>query len=716
LTTNESKLTRPRNDPENPAPSGVHIGVDVGGTFTDLTAHVPGRDAPLQFKLPSTPHAPERAILDGIKTVLREHNIAPTSVARVSHGTTVGTNALIQRKVGTVGIVTSRGFRDLLEIARQTRPRVYDLHLDHPAPLVPRERRFEVPERTLADGTIHCPLDLKALDEVALALSAAKVDSVVVCFINAYAYPEHERQAAERLRTALGPDVHVLTSTGVFPEFREYERFSTAVLNAALITVMNDYLNRFEVGIAELGIPARPEVSQSVGGLMSLAMARDLPLRASLSGPAAGVIGAGARGKAGKFGDIITLDMGGTSADVSLMVDAQATEVHDRTLAGFALRMPALDVNAVGAGGGSVAWIDRDGLLKVGPQSAGATPGPACYGLGGTAATVTDANVTLGRLNQDALLDGTMPIKPALARKAVGELAHALGLGLEQTALGIVQVTAAVMVKAVRAISVERGHDPTRFALFAFGGAGPLHAVEVARELDIATVVVPPGPGLLCAQGLLHCDLRADFVTTVLRPLNAQGLLTLESARALLGEQCQSWFEREAVPLPDRSVTWLIDLRYVGQNFELTINLSDLQPHAHDDTSFGQSFGDELTAAFHRAHDSAYGFASDNEPIELVNLRARTIGRLDKPPLARGHVGPVSKSVTERDAIFAANGSHIVCKTPVFRRDDLAIDQQIVGPAIIEQLDTTTVIHPADVAQVDQWGNLLITLGANHER
>ena len=509
----------------------LHIGIDVGGTFTDVMLSDAGTGRVILHKLPSTPDKPDQAIIAGINEVLTQQGLPAEALARVAHGTTVGTNALIQRRVGRVAMVTTDGFRDLLEIGRQTRPRVYDIHLDHPKAIVDRELRFEVPERTLADGRIHRPLDRTKLAEVATALQARDVASVVVCFLNAYAFPRHEREAVSFLRDRLPAAVHVVASSDVFPEFREYERFSTAVLNAALFTVMNDYLDRFAEGIAALGIPVLPHVSQSVGGLMTVGMAREVPLRASLSGPAAGVIGTAARARAAGITDVITLDMGGTSADVSLLVDGQTTEVQERMLAGFPLRMPALDVNAVGAGGGSIAWIDRDGLLKVGPQSAGAAPGPACYGLGGEKATVTDANVVLGRLSGEALLDGSMPIRRELAQDAIGRLAAELGLGVDETAVGILQVTAAVMVKAIRAISVERGYDPSGFALYAFGGAGPVHATEVARELDITQVIVPPSPGILCAEGLLHSDLRSDFVHTVLCPLQASQIQMLEQAR-----------------------------------------------------------------------------------------------------------------------------------------------------------------------------------------
>ena len=687
---------------------GLHVGIDVGGTFTDVSVHVPDTDRPILFKLPSTPNAPDEAIIDGLREVLRIADAEPGSVQRVSHGTTVGTNALIQRRIGTVGIVTTAGFRDLLEIGRQTRPRVYDIHSDHPKPLVPRARRLEVPERVLADGTVHKPLDKSAVLAAAKSLAAQGVDSVVVCFLNAYAYPEHEREAAELLSEHLPAHVHVVTSSAIYPEFREYERFSTAVLNAALFTVMNAYLDRFAEGTRALGVRAEPEVSQSVGGLMSIAMARRVPLKCSLSGPAAGVIGAASRAARAGMDDVVTLDMGGTSADVSLLVGGHPAEVQERSLAGFPLRMPALDVNAVGAGGGSIAWIDRDGLLKVGPQSAGAMPGPACYGQGGTEATVTDANVVLGRLNPNGLLDGSMPLDVEAAQRAIARLADTLELGVEETALGILQVTSAVMVKAIRSISVERGHDPANFALLAFGGAGPLHATEVARELDITRILIPPNPGILCAEGLLQSDLRSDFVRSVLKPLSKENGSAFDAIRATLTELCHGWFSDESVPSDAQSVSWAADMRYIGQNFELTLPLSSEEAP----TSFNTAQLDALSRAFHQAHETTYGFASPSEPIELVALRATTRGLIPSPAPVPGRTGDPVPPEGYRMVRFAPPSGRepVAHDTPIYQRHTLTVGQTIEGPAIVEQLDTTIVVHPGDLAEVDPWGNLVLSL------
>ena len=682
----------------------IHIGVDVGGTFTDLAVSVPGENRHIRYKIPSTPDRPDVAIVEGIATVLAEHGLDAGNVIRLSHGTTVGTNALIQRKVGKVAVVTSQGFRDLLEIGRQVRPKVYDIHLDFPKPLVPRRLRFEVRERRRADGSVHVPLDEDGVREVGSLLASEGVDCVAVCFLHSYAYPENEERAVDILRDVLPDNVYVLSSTEVYPEFREYERFSTAVLNGALLTVVDAYLDRFSAEVARLGVLAEPKVSQSSGGLMSVHMTRKLPIRACLSGPAAGVLGASHRAPAAGFRNVITLDIGGTSADVSVLIDGAATEVRNRMLAGFPLRLPALDVNAVGAGGGSIAWIDVDGLLKVGPQSAGAHPGPACYGLGGVEATLTDANVLLGRLNDQALLDGRMQIRRDLAEASIGRLAGELGLDLMETARGIIRVACATVVKAIRPLSVERGYDPADFCLFPFGGAGPLLATETARDLGIKTIVVPPSPGILCAEGLLNSDLTADYVMTALMPLREDSHDTLNAMRRELRQKVEDWFGHEAVPADQRRVQWTAEMRYRGQNYELSLPLEDGDLGAED--------CEGLVATFHAAHKRSYGFHSETETVEFVNLKVKALGLYDKPPLPTLAERPDAEPASHRRTFFTTGTWH---DTPVFQRDSLAAGQALTGPAIIEQLDTTTLIFPGDRSVVDAWGNLIVTLAPGNE-
>jgi len=680
-------------------PMEIHIGVDVGGTFTDFAVSIPGQNRQILHKLASSPDRPDQAIVDGLKEVLATHGLDAGNIVRFGHGTTVGTNALIQRRVGKVAVVTSQGFRDLLEIGRQIRPKVYDIHQDFPKPLVPRWLRYEVPERMRADGVVHKVLDEAAVRRVAEEMAGEEIDCVAVCFLHSHAFPAHEERAAEILRHSLGEDVSVMTSSMVYPEFREYERFSTTVLNAALLTVMGAYLDRLTKSVADLGVVVEPTVSQSGGGLMSAGYSRRYPIRSALSGPAAGVLGAAYRAKATGEANVITLDIGGTSADVSLLADGEASVVHSRRLAGFPLRLPALDVNAVGAGGGSIAWIDRDGLLKVGPDSAGALPGPACYGHGGEAATVTDANVLLGRLPSDSLLDGRMAIRRDLAEAAIDRLAEQLQMSRQVTALGIVQVACATIVKAIRAISVERGHDPADFALFAFGGAGPLHAADVAHELGIKRIFIPPNPGILCAEGLLGSDLVADLVQPSLASFGVEASETLNAARAVLERRADAWFDDENVAPLDQRGAWSVDLRYAGQNFELSIPF--------DATAFDPAKAAALREAFDAEHERAYGFAQAGESMEIVSMRVKLTGVLSKPPLPKVAGSAPAKPMGSRLVTFAKDE---VCETPIYRRDALNSGQNLIGPAVIEQMDSMLLLFPDDRATVDRWGNLVIDL------
>ena len=675
----------------------MYIGVDVGGTFTDIAVNRDDGSTLLMHKLPSTPDAPERAIVEGVAAIMQQHALSASSVNWLAHGTTVGTNALIQRKHGKVALITSEGFRDLMEIGRQTRPTVYDMHSDHPPPLVERRLRMEVPQRTLADGSTHIPLDEDAVREAAGRLDRESVACVVVCFLHSYAFPRDEQRAAAILKDNLPNSVAVLCSSDVYPEFREYERFSTAVLNGALITVLGSYLDRLTQSIADLGISSEIKVAQSAGGLMSVRMAREYPVRASLSGPAAGVKGAQRRASAAGFGNIITLDVGGTSADVSLLKDGNAVEVNERNLAGYPIRIPALDVNAVGAGGGSIAWIDRDGLLKVGPQSAGAVPGPLCYDLGGADATVTDANVMLGRLSGETLLAGRMPIRAELAAQGIAALAEQLDVTPDEAALGILRVAAATMVKAIRSISVERGHYPSDFALFVFGGAGGLFSTEVARDLGMSQVVVPPDPGILCAEGALNARLSTDFVVTILSGLDGDGVARLRRALTELERQSADWFSVEGICPRRAQRIWTVGARYFGQNYELAIE-ADLA--LNDDALIAG-----LGRAFHAAHEFAYGFASESEPVQIVNVVVKAIGELDRPALPMVSEAKPAGPSGHRMVLFDDTGR---VRTPFFRRSELARGQIIEGPAIVEQMDTTILVFPGDSARTDRWGNLVM--------
>ena len=499
------------------------VGVDVGGTFTDFYAVRAGSGDIRVAKRPSTRDNPGRAVIEGLGE-LAEAGVPLRDVRRLAHGTTVATNAIIQRRGGKVVLLTTAGFRDLLEIGRQIRPHMYDLYRDQPPPLVPRERRLEVEERITSGGRVVRPLGEAAVTEAIARLGEIEADAAAVCLLFAFQNPEHEARLGAAIRAAR-PDLRISLSSEVQPEFREFERCSTTVLNAWLQPVMDEYMASLEAGLAERVPQARIGINQSNGGLMSPARARTLPVRTALSGPAAGVVGAIDAGDRSGPRDLITLDMGGTSADVSLVRDLKADVALERAVAGLPIRLPSIDVQTVGAGGGSIAWFDRDGLLKVGPQSAGAEPGPACYGRGGTAPTVTDANLLLGRLSARGLLGGRMSLDRDRAAEAFAGVAGELGYAAERAAHGVIGVVVANMVRAIRTISVERGHDPRDFTLVAFGGAGPLHARDVAAALGIRSVLVPEVPGHRMRPGPRH--------------RRSQGGLRARPARRACGGNCR---------------------------------------------------------------------------------------------------------------------------------------------------------------------------------
>jgi len=672
-------------------------GVDVGGTFTDLYAFDPESGAVHLHKTPSTPGNPAEAVLGGLRTLAARSGLKLADLARFCHGTTVGTNALIQRSGGTVALVTTAGFRDLLEIGRQTRPHMYDFQIDNPAPLVPRHLRFAVAERITAGGRVIAPLDEDEIARVVAAVRRSGADACAICLLFAFVNPAHERRLRDALAAAL-PGLDISLSSEVQPEFREYERLSTTVLNAYLQPVMSTYLRDIAAGVRAMAPAAAIGISQSSGGLMSVERARRFPVRTALSGPAAGVVGAVDAARRAGFPDIVTLDMGGTSADVALIRDYMPGTSFDRDIEGFPTRLPSLDINAVGAGGGSIAWFERDGLLKVGPRSAGAVPGPACYGLGGTAATVTDANLVLGRLPESGLLGGGMRLDAAAARRAITPLAERLGFAVERTAQGILGIVVANMVRAIRAVSVVRGHDPRLFVLLPFGGAGPLHASDVARSLGIARVLVPPAPGILCAQGLIVSDLRESFVRTRPTPLDDRHDATLRALIDELRREAEAWFAAEGVAPARRVCRIVLDMRYVGQNFELAVDLGD---------TVALPDGAALRRLFFAEHERSYGFHTPDDAIEIVNYRLVAIGGLRQPAaLAAPPRREAAARPTGRRPVWFAGAAAV--DTPIYDRAQLLPGDRLTGPAVVEQMDATTLLFPGDLLAVDAACNLIV--------
>lgn len=604
------------------------IGVDVGGTFTDFYALDDQAGRFIVHKTPSTPGHPAQAIIDGIQSLCTRHAIDPSAIRRLSHGTTVATNTLLQRRGARVALITTEGFRDLLEIGRQIRPHMFSLQEDYPTPLVPRQRRFEVAERVMADGRVLRPMDVASLKDAMAQVRASGAQACAVCLLFAFVNPEHEQAIAKALEEEAIPGLYVSLSSEVQPEFREYERLSTTVLNAYLQPIIADYLRDLSDQLAERLPQAALGINQSSGGLMSFGRARQFPIRTALSGPAAGAVGAIDTARRAETPDIITLDMGGTSADVALVQDYATGTSYDREVGGFPVRLPMADIHTVGAGGGSIAWFDRDGLLKVGPLSAGASPGPACYRMGGEQPTVTDANLLLGRLSPDGLLGGSMPLNVEAARAVLTPVAERLGFSCERAAHGILGLVVSNMVRAIRAISVERGHDPRQFALMPFGGAGPLHASEVARSLGIRTIIVPASPGILCAQGLVVSDLKEDFVRTARTRVEPSQHEQIGETIEALQHDSRMWFEAEALPPAQRSLHVVLDMRYVGQNFELSVPLDPTVLDALDQ----DDLADRLCALFFEAHERQYGYHNPAAPVEIMNYRATARGQLYQPP------------------------------------------------------------------------------------
>ena len=676
------------------------IGVDSGGTFTDICLFDEDTGRIAVWKVSSTPDDPSRGIAQGVVEGMGRVGVTPAELCYFGHGTTVGTNALIQHRGVKTGLITTDGFRDLLEIGRQKRPDLYDMQADKPAVLVARDLRLEVPERVRHDGTIETVLDEDAVRLAAHALRAAGVEAVAVCFLYGFVRPEHE-QAALRILGEEFPAAYACAGHAVAPEFREYERLSTTVVNAYLGPVMRRYIERLAERLVQLGVTVAPHLTQSNGGVIGFEQAVRLPVRMVLSGPSTGVVAAEEVGRLAGFPDLITFDMRGTSTDVALLTGGQCRLASEAVVHGYPIKAPMLDIHTVGAGGGSIAYVDSGGLLKVGPRSAGADPGPVCYGKGNTQATVTDANVVLQTLNPEYLLGGRMVVRQDLARAAIGRLAARLGMDVMATAQGIVSVVTANMARAIRVISVQRGHDPRDYTLMAFGGAGPLHAARLARELDVSRVLVPRNPGILCAMGLLLTDLRADFAVTRLRTLGAAALPEIEAAFRVLSGQAVDWFAAEGIADDARRIARTVDMRYAGQNYELPVAL-------HEGRVTAGSL-DELADGFAAAHQRMYGFVAADEPVQLVTYRIAAAGVVRKAaltPQAEAGANAAGALAGRREAWFPEAGGFVSC--PVYDRDRLLAGNRIIGPAIVEQMDSTTVVLPGMTGHVEPYLNLIL--------
>lgn len=653
--------------------SDIRLGVDVGGTFTDLVAL--GEDGLTTVKVPSTPRDQSRGVLDAI----RRSGVETHAVQALAHGMTVATNALLERAGARTALITTHGFRDILEIARQHRPSLYDLTMNRPSPLVPRTLRFTVSERMGPDG------EIEALDEASVRRAvqgiraAGEVEAVAVCLLFSFMHPDHERRVSEILAGEL-PDLHVSLSSDVLPEFREFERFSTTAADAYLGPCLSRYLNNLATQLRETGLP-EPLIMQSSGGVMDIADAGRNAAACLLSGPAGGVVGAAHVGGLGGFDNLLTFDMGGTSTDVAPVLDGRAAITTESEIAGVPVKLPMVDVHTVSAGGGSIAWVDAGGALRVGPRSAGAEPGPACYGLGGEVPTVTDANLYLGYLEDGAELGGQVRLDRAAAERALASLGQALNLDALAVARGIVQLADTQMTQALRVISVERGLDPREFALMAFGGAGPLHACALAAELGMRTVLVPRAGGVLSALGLAVSDVRRDYARPVLKRLDQ---LPEGELDRLFGDMEDT--ARGA--LPEAEYERRVDLRYRGQSFELTVNAGP---------------AGNLADGFYEAHERRYGYRMQNQPLEVVTLRLVARRPVTRPELREVPVGRAPRPGHRRVHVEGAWR-----EVPVWMRADLGVGSTLEGPAVVVFAECTCLVAAGWAGEVDAHGTLVL--------
>jgi len=692
--------------------SHVRVASDVGGTFTDSIAYDTEAQQFCVSKIPTTPENRAVGTVNGLKLALQALDVDGSVVGYVGHGMTTATNAIIQRTGARVAFVTNEGFRDLLEIGRQNRPRLYDYRTVRTPPIARRADRYTVRGRLNERGEEITPLDEAGLVTLAQRINASDVEAVAVCFLHAYANAAHEQRAKAILTSHL-QGRYVCTSTELIREFREYERSSTTALNAYLVPVMDRYLGSLQALLEDpidgLGLAADTPVMvmEASGGLMTLPSARAKPVHTVLSGPAGGVVSAAEISRRAGYPDIVTMDMGGTSTDISLIIGGKPQVTTQAELEGMPIRVPVVDINAIGAGGGSIASIDAGGALVVGPRSAEAVPGPACYGRGGLEPTVTDANLALGRLGSETALGGDMRLDLAAAQAALeSHVGAPLQLHVSAAAAGVIRVANANMERGIRVVSVERGHDPRDFALVPFGGAGPLHAGDVAESLGIPVVLVPPAPGILCAMGILMSDLRHDLVITRLMALSAIDADQLHAELKPLQREAETLLAADRVDASDRHIETMVDVRYVGQSYELSL---DVAPGMQIAT---------LASAFHQAHAQKFGHSDADAAVEIVNLRVLAVGKrppFTLPQVAKGGPAVIAAAlIGERELYFPGSAGHADGawqSTPIYDRTALQAGNKFSGPAVIEEVSSTTLVRPNDRVEVDAIGNLIITIG-----
>lgn len=690
------------------------LGVDIGGTFTDI--YLVDNDARTQsiHKVSTTPDDPSRGALRGIREICEQTGTDPGDIPYVLHGTTIATNAVLEHEGVETGLITTENYRDVLHIGRHQRPQNYSIQQRIPwqdQPLVERRHRIGVPERLTADGDVAVPLDESAVRAAARDLNADGVDAIAVCFLYSYLNDDHERRAKAIVEDE-HPDAFVTTSSEVYPQFREFERFTTTAMNAFIGPPTVDYLDRFQRKLADTGIDADLHIMQSNGGIGTEEMIRDIPVSLLLSGPAAGILGGTWRTEINTPSDrennAITLDMGGTSADIGILDRGTLAEanVRETQIGGYPVMSPMLDIETIGAGGGSIGYVDPGGAFRVGPRSAGAQPGPVAYDRGGHEPTVTDAHVTLGRIREEFFLGGEMGLAPEAARTAVAEqLGDALGLSPVEASLGLLDIVNNNMANAIRSKTIQQGRDPENFTLVAFGGAGPMHAADVARVLKIPRVLIPTNPGVLSAVGLSTTDLQYDFVNTQFQMLSEADMAALGEEYAGLVETATARLRADGLPDDRISLELTADIRYEGQGYELNVDVGSAG-ELHD--------RETIRAAFDREHELEFGHNFPENEAELVNIRVTGIGAFPSSELVTlpAATTPVADHVLYTDEVYFKLGDDPTgYETRFLRRDDLRAGHTVDGPAVVGEKDATTIIPPDYRATVTEYGDLELVRG-----
>jgi 5-oxoprolinase (ATP-hydrolysing)/N-methylhydantoinase A len=691
------------------------LGVDVGGTFTDLIYVDDETGTVLVHKVPTTPADPSQGTVQGVREVTDEARAAPSELDQVFHGTTIATNIVIEHSGAKVGMLTTEGYRDILHIARHKKPLNFSNYQDLPwqrYPIVRRRYRLPIPERIVKDGSVLVPLDEEKAREQVRRLKEAGVEAVAVCFLFSFVNPEHEQRVAEIVREEF-PEAFLSVSSEVLPQYREYERFSTVCLNAYVGPKVAGYVRRLEDELERMQVRTHMHLMTSASGVATPDAAVARPVNLLMSGPVAGVVGGIFAGKQAGYDNVITLDVGGTSADIGLAQEGRLRMKHllDTKVGPYQAMIPMVDVDTIGAGGGSIAYVDQGGIFRVGPRSAGADPGPAAYGRGGTEPTATDAMVNLGWLLPEAFLGGEMGLEADLARQAFAEgPAKALGMSVEEASMGAVQILTHSMVQSIEENSVRKGYDPRDFALVAEGGAGPLFAVQIALEVGTPWVIVPPYPGVTAAMGLLGTDMVYEYVSTVYQRLSKLDAVTLQRAFEELEEQARVQLEDDGLPPERISIQRICDCRYLGQGYELRVD-ADLGQIDH-------AWAERLRADFHDIHEREYSRRFEESDIEIPNVRVRGIGlmpALDMPEVEHGPESPEAAFRHEGEAWFRVGGSLDKVPTRYYDRALLRAGNRLEGPAIVNQYDSTTAIPPGIAAHVDRFGNIVIEVGASAE-